>query len=158
MKTKLIIGLLVVAVLALLVYFAPFNGMGGASYESKEIFARVQRVEGDTVYAKGEYVDPSGRIVTGMAETDFVIKVTPETRINKEVWYMLTQAEIDALGGRVTSEQIRKSLESGALSDLTKNNAENFPITVLTTSNIAGKKRITASEIKYFETVYPEEL
>lgn len=149
-----------VVIVALLVAGATlvFTKESGDAFESKEIFARVQRVEGDTVYAKGEYVDLSGRIVTDMAETDFVIKVTSETKISKEVWYMPTQEEIDALGGMVTSDQVRKSTEVGALSDFTRNAAENFPITVITTDNIAGKTKITASEIKYFETVYPDEL
>lgn len=120
--------------------------------------AIVQRVEGDTVIAHGQYVDPTGVIIESGEDVIFRIKITPETKISKEIWYMPTDDELEALGGMITVDQVTREVVVGSVDDFSKNDAVGFPLSVIMDYDIGNDKDIIASEIKYLETIYPDQL
>ena len=154
-KLIIIVALVAVAVGAFvlsLIYKAP-------EYESREIWGGIEEIRGKTMYVKGTFVKVNGADpINPESPVEMAIEITPETKIEKLVWHMLTMEELEKTGGRWNPNDLRKEVLPSSFEELLaeSENYQGMGVRAEASRNIYGKGGFKATKIEYRVLFYSD--
>lgn len=153
---KFVVAIIAVVVLVVAGYFGATYYYNNR-YDSRQFIGPVQKVEGDTIYAKGNFVVAGHNELSGPNKLkDVKIVVGPSTKITKIQLYLPTAEELKKTGGVYYPDKLKNDTKVVSL-DVLKSDLANsgFSIDAKSVENIYSKSKFTASEISYRIGVFP---
>ncbi len=153
----LLFGLMFVAV-AVLVWFGDKLYFNYRQYsgrpESHEVQGQLKRISPDSLDVTGVHV-----FDIYPQNSDFThpqplrVKIAPDTKFVRTIWYMPTKAELAKTKGMWYPDKLKKEQQVGSIID--PGLVQGISLTIKTSNNSIRDKVIKASEVDYVVRQYP---